>query len=149
MKPFTRQKSPSAQPADVNIDFGAAFAQAARVFEPDVYNLQIKAASAMKNQSGNVFVRLDVVELESDARVSMQPLWVHGPNAGAGVLATENQNLIGRLLQAAGHPLSGNVGELIPKLAGLEFTARLAIFDDSRTGRTFNALVEIIEEGDL
>ncbi len=147
MKEFRRQKSPNAQHADVNIDFGAAFAQAARVFEPGEYQLKITAASAMKNQGGNVFVRLDVVVLETDARVSMQPLGVHGPNAGAGVLATENQNLIGRLLEAAGHPLSGNVGELIPKLAGLEFTARLAISPDSRTGRTYNALVEIIEEG--
>ncbi len=147
MKKFTRQQS--LNPADVNIDFGAAFAQAARVFEPGEYPLKIAAASATKNHNRNIFVRLDVIELETGARVSMQPLWVDGPNAGAGPLVVENQNLVGRLLEAAGHPLSGNVGELIPQLAGLEFSARLAIFEDSRTGRTFNALVEIIEEGDL
>ncbi len=149
MKEFRRQKSPNAQRADVNIDFGAAFAQAARVFEPDVYNLQIKAASARRNHNGNIFVGLDVIELESGARVSMQPLWVDGPNAGAGPLVLENQNLVGRLLQAAGPPTSGNVGALIPKLAGLEFTGRLAISPDSYTGRTYNALVEITEEGVL
>ena len=70
-------------------------------------------------------------------------LWVDGPNAGAGQLAMENQHLVAQLLTLAGLPTAGNVGALIPKLAGLEFDARLVLAVDSRSGRTYNALAEI------
>ena len=37
MKKFTRQKSGNAPIADVNLDFGAAAAKVARLFEPGEY----------------------------------------------------------------------------------------------------------------
>ena len=63
-----------------------------------------------------------------------------------GSLVVENCDVIGQMLRRAGLETSGNVGELIPKLAGHEFGARLAIYPDSRTGRTFNSIAAIIPE---
>ena len=146
MKKFVRQNATKAPATDITIDFGAASEQVARVFEPEVYGVKVKAASVRQSQNGNVFVGLDLVEVESDARVSLQPLWVAGPNADAGSLVAENRDVIAQMLSEAGLATSGNVGELIPKLAGHEFVARLAISRDSRTGRTFNSIVAIIPE---
>ena len=42
MKKFTRQKSGNAPTADINLDFGAAAAKVARVFEPGDYRLRIE-----------------------------------------------------------------------------------------------------------
>jgi hypothetical protein len=83
--------------------------------------------------------------VESDARASLQPLWVAGPNANARSLVVENQDVIAQML-SQGLETSGRVVELIPKLAGLEFGARLTIYPDSRTGRTFNSIAAIIPE---
>jgi hypothetical protein len=44
MKKFTRQKSGNAPIADINLDFGAAAAKVARVFEPGEYRLRIESA---------------------------------------------------------------------------------------------------------
>ena len=79
-------------------------------------------------------------------RVSLQPLWVDGPNAKAGSLVAENCDVIAQMLSGAGLATSGNVGELIPKLAGHEFAARLVISHDSRTGRTYNSIAAVIPE---
>ena len=86
---------------------------------------------------------LSLIETESGSRVDIRPLWVDGPNAGAGDLARKNQFLIGRLLTLRELPTAGKVGDLIPQLAGLEFDARLVLDPDSRTGRTYNALADI------
>ena len=115
MKNFVRQNATKAPAADIAIDFGAASEQVARVFEPEVYTLQVKTASVRHSHNGNVFVVLDLVELESGARVSLQPLWVAGPNADAGSLVAENRDVIAQMLRRAGLPTTGNVGELIPK----------------------------------
>ena len=80
---------------------------------------------------------------EGGDRVASRPLWVDGPNAGAGQLVMENQHLVAQLLTLVGLPTAGNVGALIPQLAGLEFDARLVLDVDSRSGRTYNALAEI------
>ena len=133
MKNFVRQNATKAPAADIAIDFGAASEQVARVFEPEVYTLQVKTASVRHSHNGNVFVVLDLVELESGARVSLQPLWVAGPNADAGSLVAENRDVIAQMLRRAGLPTTGNVGELIPKLAEHEFDVRLAISHDGRS----------------
>jgi hypothetical protein len=146
MKKFIRQTATKAPAADIAIDFGAASEKVARVFEPEVYGLQVKTASVRHSLNSNVFVVLDLVESESGARVSLQPLWVAGPNAEAGSLVAENLDVIAQMLRQAGLETSGKVGELIPKLAGHEFGARLAISHDSRTGRTFNSIAAIIPE---
>ena len=86
---------------------------------------------------------LDLIESEGGGRVDSRPLWVDGPNAGAGHLAMENQHLVAQLLTLRGLPTAGNVGVLIPQLAGLEFDARLVLGTDSRSGRTYNALADI------
>jgi hypothetical protein len=147
MKKFIRQNATKTPAADIAIDFGAASEQVARVFEPEVYPLQVKTASVLQSRhNGNVFVVFDLVELESGVRVSLQPLWVAGPNAEGSSLVAENHDVIAQMLRQAGLETSGSVGELIPKLAGREFGARLAIYPDSRTGRTFNSIVAIIPE---
>ena len=88
MKKFVRQKSANLPPVDVTIDFGAASAQIARVFDPEIYDLRVESASVVqKNQ--NTLVVLDVVEVESGGKVALQPIWVDGPNADAGRLAAE------------------------------------------------------------
>jgi hypothetical protein len=140
MKKFLRQKSNSAP--DVEIDFGAAAAKIARVFEPGEYRLRIEAARVIQHNE-NVLIVLDLIELDSGGRVDSRPLWVDGPNAGAGYLASVNQHLIAQLLKLADQPTEGNVGTLIPKLAGLEFNARLALAVDNRSGRSYNELAEI------
>jgi hypothetical protein len=43
-------------------------------------------------------------------------------------------------------PTTGNVNDLIPQLAGLEFDARLVLDRDNRTGRTYNALADIYKD---
>ena len=91
----------------------------------------------------NVSVVLNLIEMESGSRVDIRPLWVDGPNAGAGDLAVKNQHLVAQLLSLRGLPTAGNVGVLVPQLAGLEFDARLVLAPDSRTGRTYNALADI------
>ncbi len=146
MKKFIRQNATKAPAADIAIDFGAASEKVARVFEPEVYGLRVKTASVLHSHNDNVFVVLDLVEVESDARVSLQPLWVAGPNAEGSSLVAENHDVIAQMLRQAGLETKGSVGELIPQLAGREFGARLAIYPDSRTGRTFNSIVAIIPE---
>jgi hypothetical protein len=136
MRKFTRQKSADAP--DVNIDFGAAAAKVARVFEPGEYKLRLESARVI-HSNRNVSVALDLVELDSGGRVDGLPLWVDGPNSDAGTLTAKNQNLIAQLLTLAKLPTSGNVSDLIPKLAGLEFGAHLALDVDSRSGRRYNA----------
>jgi hypothetical protein len=42
-------------------------------------------------------------------------------------------------------PTVGNVSTLVPKLAGLEFDARLVLALDNRTGRSFNAIADIYD----
>jgi hypothetical protein len=140
MRKFVRQKSNGAP--DVNIDFGAAAAKVARTFEPEDYKLRIESARVIpKNQ--NVLVALDLVELGSGSRVDTRPLWVAGPKADAGALTASNQHLIAQLLTLAKLPTSGNVSELIPKLAGLEFDARLVLDVDNRNGRSFNSIADV------
>jgi hypothetical protein len=138
---FVRQKSNGGVP-DVNIDFGAAAAKVARVFEPEDYKLRIETARVIpKNQ--NVLVALDLVELESGSRVDTRPLWVAGPKADADNLTADNQLLIAKLLTLAKLPTVGNVSELIPKLAGLTFDARLVLDVDNRNGRSFNSIADV------
>jgi hypothetical protein len=144
MRKFVRQKANGGAP-DVKIDFGAAAAKVARVFEPSDYRLKIQSAKVIQ-PNGNVLVVLDLVEVESGGRVDSRPLWVDGPNADAGNLVAENQNLIAQLLTLAKLPTSGNVGGLIPKLAGLEFDARLVLSVDNRSGRSFNSVADVYAE---
>jgi hypothetical protein len=142
MKKFSRQKSGNASTADINLDFGAAAAKVARVFEPNEYKLRIESARVIQT-NGNVLVALDLIEAESQGRVDSRALWVDGPNAGAGQLVMENRHQIAQLLTLVGLPTEGNVGDLIPQLAGLTFAARLVLAIDNRSGRTYNALVEV------
>jgi len=142
MKKFTRQTSGNAPTADVNLDFGAAGAKVARLFEPGEYRLRIDSARMIQNNQ-NVSAVLNLIEMESGNRVDARPLWVDGPNAGAGDLAAKNQDLVAQLLSLRELPTKGSVGVLIPQLAGLEFNARLVLAPDSRTGQTYNALADI------
>jgi hypothetical protein len=145
MRKFVRQKPANNSSADVTIDFGAASAQIARVFDPESYNLRIESANVVqKNQ--NTHVVLDLIEVESGAKVALQPIWVDGPNADAGNLAAENRHVIAQLLRLAGKPTSGPVRALIPQLTGLTFEARLALAMDDRTGRTHNAIASIFTD---
>jgi hypothetical protein len=141
MRKFVRQKSNGGAP-DVNLDFGAAAAKVPRTFEPNEYRLRVEAARVVQRNS-NVSIALDLVEIDSGSRVAGAPLWVDGPKSDAGNLTAENQHLIAQLLTLAKLPTSGNVGELIPKLAGLEFDARLVVAIDNRTGRSINVLSDI------
>ena len=50
------------------------------LFEPDEYQLRVQSARIIQSDE-NVFVALDLVELESGGRVDGLPLWVDGPNA--------------------------------------------------------------------
>ena len=145
MKKFTRQTSGNAPTADVNLDFGAAGAKVATLFEPDKYRLRIDSARVIQNNQ-NVSVVLSLIERESGSRVDSRPLWVEGPNAGVGDLAAKHQHLIAQLLKLRGLPTAGNVGDLIPQLAGLEFDAHLVLAVDRRTGQTYNALAAIYED---
>ena len=61
----------------------------------------------------------------------------------AGNLTAENQHLIAQLLTLKQLPTSGNVGDLIPKLAGLEFEAQLVLAVDNRSGRSYNAIADV------
>jgi hypothetical protein len=140
MRKFTRQKSATAP--DVNIDFGAAAAKVARVFEPGEYKVRIESARVVQRKM-NVLVALDLVEIESGCRVDGRPLWVDGPNSNAGNLTAENQHQIAQLLTLAKLPTVGNVGTLIPKLAGLEFSAQLVLAVDNRSGRSYNAIADV------
>jgi hypothetical protein len=142
MRKFVRQKPNGSAAVDANIDFGAAAAKVARVFEPSEYKLKVQSARVIQ-PNGNVLVVLNLVEVESGSRIATAPMWVEGPNADAGDLAAENQHLIAQLLTLAKLPTSGNVGELISRLAGLEFDARLVLAVDNRSGRSFNAIADI------
>ena len=142
MKKFTRQKSGNAPTADINLDFGAAAAKVARVFEPGDYRLRINSARVIQSNQ-NLLVALDLVMAEDGGRVASRPLWVDGPNAGGNQLVENNKHLVAQLLTFAGLPTSGNVGSLIPKLTALEFDARLVLDPDKGSGRAYNALAEI------
>jgi len=142
MKKFVRQKS-NRQAPNVELDFGAAALKVARVFEPDDYKVRIESARVVSTDTQNILIALDLIEAQSGGRIASLPLWVDGPNADTGNLAAENQHLIAQLLTLAKLPTVGNVSELIPKLAGLEFDARLVLASDNRTGRSFNAIADI------
>jgi hypothetical protein len=147
LQKFKRQKATVNTP-DVNLDFGAAAAKVARTFEPGDYALRLESARLIQSRE-NVLIAIELVESDSGGRVATLPLWVAGPNADVGDLCATNQHLIAQLLTLAGLPTSGNVGTLIPQLAGLEFDARLAIAVDNRSGRSHNELAEIFSAADL
>jgi hypothetical protein len=142
MKEFSRQNSGGASNADISFDFGAATAKRARAFEPGDYRLRIESARVIQSNQ-NISVALDLIETESSGRVPSQPMWVDGPNAGRGQLALENQHRIAQLLTLAGQPTAGKVGDLIPRLAGVEFNARLVLDVDNRSDRRYNSIAEI------
>jgi hypothetical protein len=138
MHKFKRPTANSATP-DANIDFGAAKARVAHIFEPGDYTVRIEDVRIIgKNQ--NVLIALDIVETDSGYRVDTRPLWVEGPKSDAGYLAAENQYLIAQLLTLKQLPTSGDVGDLIPKLVGLEFETHLEVAVDGRSGRSYNAI---------
>ena len=83
MKKFTRQKSGNSPTADIKLDFGAAAAKVAHVFEPGDYRLRIESARVIQNNQ-NVLVALDLIVAEGGDRIDSRPLWVDGPNAGVG-----------------------------------------------------------------
>lgn len=141
MKKFTRQKSGNSPTAEIEIDFGAAAPKVAHVFEPGDYKLRIETARVVQNRQ-NVLVALDLVMAESGDRIDSRLLWVDGPNADIGPYAAENQNLLAQLLTLAGQPTSGNVNDIIPKLAGLEFEGYLILKRDSN-GRAYNAIATV------
>jgi hypothetical protein len=143
MKKFTGKPPTNTPPI---IDFGAASNQVARVFEPDVYTLQIQSARVIQN-NGNTSIAIDLVEVGKGSRVRLQPIWIYGPKANAGTLAIEHQHIVAQLLALAGKPLEGDPLQLIPALAGLTFDARLIITPDTRTGRVFNAIDTILVDG--
>jgi hypothetical protein len=145
MKKFTRQKSGNAPIADINLDFGAAAAKVARVFEPGEYRLRIESARVVQ-KGQNISVALDLVMAEGGERVGSRPLWVDGPNASVGPLAAENKHVVAQLLTLAGQPTTGNVNALIPQLTGLEFDGYLTLKRDSN-GVTYNALATAYEDG--
>jgi hypothetical protein len=148
VRKFVRQqKSSNGNAADVALDFGAAAAKVARIFEPDEYKLRVQSARVIERNE-NILVALDLVELESGGRVDGLPLWVDGPNADVGDLAARNQHVIAQLLTLRGLPTSGNVPKLLEQLAGLEFNARLALAVDGRSGRTHNEIAEIFAAAD-
>ena len=62
MKKFTRQTSGNAPPANINLDFGAAGAKVARLFEPGEYRLRIDSARIIQNNQ-NVSVVLNLIEM--------------------------------------------------------------------------------------
>jgi hypothetical protein len=142
MKEFSRQKSGNASTANINIDFGAAATKVAHVLEPGEYGLRVDSARVVQNGQ-NILVALDLVMMEGGDRIDNRPLWVEGPKAGNSPYAAENQNLIAKLLARAGLPTAGDVGALIPQLAGVEFYARLVLAVDNRSGRTYNSIAEI------
>jgi hypothetical protein len=141
MRKFVRQKSNKEAP-DVELDFGAAAAKVARTFPPDEYRLRVQSAKVIQRNE-NILVVLDLVEVESGGRVDGRPLWVDGPKSDAGNLTAQNQHLVGQLLTLAKLPTVGNVGDLIPKLSGLEFDASLLLAKDNRSGRAYNAIADI------
>jgi len=148
MRKFVRQKANNQAP-NVELDFGAAATKVARIFEPDDYKLRIESARVVSTDTQNTLIALDLIEAQSGGRVDSRPLWVDGPNANSGNLVAENQHLIAQLLTLAKLPTVGNVSMLIPKLAGLEFNARLVLDVDNRSGRGFNAIADIYEEDEV
>ena len=147
MRKFVRQKSDTVAPPDVNLDFGAAASKVARVVQPGEYALRVELARVIqKNQ--NILVALDLVDTDSGGRIDTRPLWVDGPRSDCGNLTAENQHLIAQLLTLAKLPTVGNVGELIPKLAALEFDAQLVLAVDNRSGRSYNAISGIYDVDD-
>lgn len=146
MRKFTRQKSGNSPTADINLDFGAAAAKVARVFEPDDYKMRIETARVVPSGQ-NILIALDLVMVEGGDRIDSRPLWVAGPNGGISPFVAENQNLVAQLLSLAGQPTTGNINALIPKLTGLEFEGYLILKRDNN-GRTYNALA-IIHQGDV
>ena len=112
MRKFVRQKSNSGVP-DVSMNFGAAAAKVARVFEHGEYKLRIESAKVIQKNE-NILIVLDLIETETGGRVAGLPLWVDGPRSDAGNLTAENQHLIAQLLTLAKLPTVGNVSELIP-----------------------------------
>jgi hypothetical protein len=145
MRSFRRLPSATSTP-DVEIDFGGAKDRLPKLFEPGSREVQIQAAKVVA-RNGNISVILDLLDVETGARIDNRALWVDGPNANVGTLAAENQELIGRMLELAGKPTAGSVRQLIPELAGFAFTAVLGVGTDSRTGRAYNTLIGVYAVG--
>ena len=97
MSKFHRQQKLNDTMAPVNLDFGAAAAKVADMFEPGEYRIKVQAARVIEHND-NILIALDLVELDTGTRVATAPLWVDGPRSDGGNLTAENQNLIARLL---------------------------------------------------
>jgi hypothetical protein len=129
------------------IDFGAAKDRLPKLFEPGSREVQVEAAKVVAGKNGNTSVVLDLLDIETGARIANRALWVDRPKADVGTLAAENQELIGRMLELAGKPTAGSVRQLIPELAGLAFTAVLGVGTDTRTGRAYNTIIGVYAVG--
>lgn len=142
MSKFKRKdiQRPSAV-APKSIDFGEG--QRAEVLAPDLYPLRIddvKANVKPVHKGGNTSIVLTITETTENIPIRAAPLWVDGPNARNGDLASDNRATIKELLEAAGQPTKGNPTELLEKLKGFEFTGEL-ILDRDQSGRACNRLV--------
>jgi len=146
MKKFVRQTSADSAGNGLKLNLRANAARVARTFEPGFYQLRIDAARLVVARTGNVSIALDIIEMDSGVLADTRPLWIAGPNATVGRLAAENQALVAQLLELAGQNIDGEIqlADVVPKLVGLTFDARLALATDSRTGRTYNAVAAII-----
>jgi hypothetical protein len=143
MRKFKREQKPNGGARDVELDFGAASAKVAQLFEQGEYKLRIEGAKVIETKEKNILIALDLVDVDSGGRISGRPLWVDGPKSDAGNLTAENQHLVAQLLTLAKLPTAGNVSDLIPKLSGLEFDGRLMLSTDKRTGQSFNAIAAV------
>ena len=68
MKNFRRPPSATSAP-DVEIDFGAAKDRLPKLFEPGSREVQVQAAKVVAGKNGNISVVLDLLDVETGARI--------------------------------------------------------------------------------
>ena len=110
MKKFTRQTSGNAPPANVNLDFCSSRREGRPLYLSQAATDLASTPPALFKTNRTFPVVLNLIEMEGGSRVDIRPLWVDGPNAGAGDLAVKNQHLIAQLLTLRELPTAGNVG---------------------------------------
>jgi hypothetical protein len=115
-----------------------------QLFDPGSYDVEVTEARLVtsRRSPGNVSVALKLRLPDSGTAIDTQPMWIAGPRAGQGPLASRNQRIIEDLLACIGIEEDTFTNAQLAQLVGKTFAVELSL-DQSRLGTAFNTIAHV------
>jgi hypothetical protein len=113
--------------------------------EPGEYLAAVEKAELTQSQRGNISVVLELRNAETGDAFDVRPLWIDGPNADKGSIASRNFGILVELLEAAGVHAGTYAAlddKVLSSLIGKTFDVNLSL-EEGRTGAMFNMVVTV------